>query len=307
MSKKFEFVEIKEIPLNKMFSGEGKDFTPWLTENIELLGNVIGIDLIDAIREVKIGDFSLDIQATESDTGRIVAIENQYQTTDHRHLGQLITYMAGIDAEVVVWIAEEFRNEHISAINYLNHISDKNISFFCIRPRIITIGESDPSLEFVIIAKPDDWDKKVKNDRESQTILDKEDFMRSLNIEGKKFFETLFEFATKKGLNTSWGKAGFALRVAADGKNVSILRGYPEKSYYGQIISTTFGFIEKYVKGGELIIADYKRGLPFFQSTGPNLKWNIKNISEEDEHKFYQVLIEVIDSIKKNGLREYNP
>lgn len=287
-----------------MFPGEGTDFTPWLTENIELLGNAIGIDLIDAEREVRIGDFSLDIMASESGTERIVAIENQFEKTDHRHLGQLITYMAGIDAKVVVWIAEEFRNEHITSINHLNQISDKEIAFFCIRPRIIKIGESKPSLEFIIIAKPDKWEKIVKDDRVTRSIIGENEFINSLNVVGKHFFRTLFDYSFKNDLIVSWGKVGFALNVNVNGKNVSVLRGYPLGSNYGQIVSTTFRFIEKYIQNGESIVATYRKGLPFFQSTGPGLKWVIENISKENEDKFYQVLSEVINLIRENGLKE---
>lgn len=108
MVKNIEFAPLTEISLREFFPGEGTDFTPWLAEKIELIGEAIGIDLIDAETEVRIGDYRLDIMATESGAdGRKVAIENQFESTDHRHLGQLITYMAGIEAKVVVWIAEE--------------------------------------------------------------------------------------------------------------------------------------------------------------------------------------------------------
>jgi len=302
MSKKIKFGEINEIPLRSMFPGEGTDFTPWLSDNIDILGNIIGIDIIDAEKEVRIGDFLLDIQAAESDTGRVIAIENQFETTDHRHLGQLITYMAGIDASVVVWIAEEFRNEHISAINHLNQISNKDVSFFCIKPRIIKIGDSDPSFEFSVVAKPDDWEKKVKVS--GAKLIGIEEFMKSLDIQGKTFFKGLFDFSTKNGILISWGKVGFALTVNVDGKNVSILRGFPQRSNSNQFVTTTFGFIEKYVQNGEFVVATYRKGLPFFQSTGPNLKWIIKDTSKEEETEFYRVMLQVIELMRSNGLKQ---
>jgi len=164
LAEKIEFEFIEEIPLNKYFKTEDRHFTPWLQENIDKLGNVIGIDIVNAETEVPIGNYRLDILAYESGTDRTIAIENQYGKTDHSHLGQLITYMAGINAEVVVWLAENFNSEHISAINHLNQISDEDIAFFCIKPRIIKIGESKPAIEFVTIAKPDEWEKQVKSE-----------------------------------------------------------------------------------------------------------------------------------------------
>jgi hypothetical protein len=155
---------IVELPLNELFEFEARDFTPWLQKNIEVVGNVIGMDIADAETEVPIGNYRLDILAYESGTDRRIAIENQYGSTNHTHLGQLITYMAGINAEVVVWIAENFNNEHITAINHLNQISNEDIAFFCIKPRLIKIGDSNPALEFLVVAKPDEWEKQVKSE-----------------------------------------------------------------------------------------------------------------------------------------------
>ncbi len=162
MSEEINLGDIEELPLNQLFKLEDRDFTPWLQKNIEVLGNVIGMDIGDAETEVSIGNYRLDILAYESGTERKIAIENQYGKTNHAHLGQLITYMAGINAEVVVWIAEDFNAEHITAINHLNQISIENVAFFCIKPRLIKIGDSTPAIEFLVVAKPDEWEKHVR-------------------------------------------------------------------------------------------------------------------------------------------------
>ncbi|BAW31207.1 conserved hypothetical protein [Methanothermobacter sp. MT-2] len=60
--------------------------------------------------------YRLDILAYESGTERKIVIENQFGTTNHKHLGQLITYIAGFNAEVVVWIAEDFKKELLLTI-----------------------------------------------------------------------------------------------------------------------------------------------------------------------------------------------
>ncbi len=169
MVNNIKFEAIREISLRNYFSREDKDFTPWIQENINLLGDAIGIDISDADIEVPIGGFRLDVLATESGVNRKIAIENQFGTTDHSHLGQLLTYMAGAEAEIVVWIAENFKDEHITAINHLNQISDEDIYFFCIRPRIIKIGDSKPALEFLPIAQPDEWEKSTKSGTEIES------------------------------------------------------------------------------------------------------------------------------------------
>lgn len=183
MTKTIKFADINELPLNEFFRNEARHFTPWLQENIELLGNAIGIDIGDTETEVSIGNYRLDILSYESGSDRKIAVENQYGSTNHTHLGQLITYMAGIDAKVVVWIAENFNTEHITAINHLNQISNEDIAFFCIKPRLIRIGNSEPAIEFVMITKPDEWEKQVK----SETNVSER------GMEYKKFWTSLIE------------------------------------------------------------------------------------------------------------------
>ena len=196
MVKDLKFQSIKEIPLRNYFLREDYDFTPWIQENINLLGETIGIDIEDAEIEVPVGGYRLDVLAIESGGSRKIAIENQFETTDHSHLGQLLTYMAGAEAEIVVWIAENFKEEHITAINHLNQISNKDINFFCIRPRIIKIGESEPAIEFVIITKPDEWEKRIKSEIK----------LSNREIEYKKFWTTLLEKYNQKYPKYKYGR-----------------------------------------------------------------------------------------------------
>jgi len=227
-----KFADIKEIPLNECFKTEYGDFTPWLKDNIEKLGDVIGIDIEDAETEVPVGNYRLDILAYESGSDRKIAIENQFEKTDHKHLGQLITYMAGINADVVVWIAENFNTEHITAINHLNQISNENIAFFCIRPRLIKIGSSEPAIEFVTITKPDEWEKQVKS----------EISLSEREIQYKKFWTALIENYKQKYPEYRSGR-------------VYTTRSYCIMSYAGPNIEYTVRF-----RKGSIFITIYCRG-----------------------------------------------
>lgn len=97
-----EFGKIIEVPLNEVWAGEATHFTPWLAENLQVVSEKIGLELELESTETSAGDFSADIVAKDVATNRRVIIENQYGSTDHRHLGQILTYSSVLNASVVI-------------------------------------------------------------------------------------------------------------------------------------------------------------------------------------------------------------
>ena len=126
---------IKQVALREIWKHEAINFTQWLAlpENLELLSEEIDIELSLIDTEYNVGRFNVDIYAEESTTDRKVIIENQLERTDHDHLGKLITYASGLDAEIVIWIVREVLEEHKQAIEWLNENTNKSINFFAIR------------------------------------------------------------------------------------------------------------------------------------------------------------------------------
>jgi hypothetical protein len=108
-----------KLPLGTVFQGEAVEFTPWLSDNLDRLASELGFELESEGIEISVGAFKADIKARTTD-GRTVIIENQFHNTDHSHLGQLLTYAAGLEADVVIWIAERVRDEHRAAVDWLN-------------------------------------------------------------------------------------------------------------------------------------------------------------------------------------------
>lgn len=151
---KLEYVDPKSI-----WAMEAVDFTPWLAENLALLGETLGLDLELVKTEASVGSFACDIQARDTGSGRRVIIENQLAQTDHGHLGQLITYAAGLDAAVIVWIAPKVREEHREAIDFLNHHTRKSLDFFVIALEVVRISGSLPAVVFKLAASPNAWAK----------------------------------------------------------------------------------------------------------------------------------------------------
>ena len=162
--------EIKD--LRKIWPHEALDFTPWLSqdENITLLADAVGLDITVDETESSVGDFNVDIFATETGTDRKIIIENQLEETDHDHLGKLITYASGKSADIIIWVVKHAREEHKAAIEWLNNHTDDKIGFFLCEIKLYRIGSSEPAVKFDIVEKPNDWTKEVrKNEAATRT------------------------------------------------------------------------------------------------------------------------------------------
>ena len=150
--------------LRSIWPHEEQDFSKWLAqkENLEQLSDAIEIDLELEKTESPVGSFSVDIYARESGSSRGIIIENQLEDTDHDHLGKIIMYAAGKDAEIIVWIVKRARDEHKQAIGWLNQHTDENIGFFLIEIELWRIGDSLPAPRFNVVERPNEWAKTVK-------------------------------------------------------------------------------------------------------------------------------------------------
>ena len=102
---------LKKISLKDIWDNEAQDFTPWLAEekNLELLSETIKIPLELEAQEKDVGPFRADILCKNTEDDTWVIIENQLDQTNHKHLGQLLTYDSGLKAHTMVWIAPKFR------------------------------------------------------------------------------------------------------------------------------------------------------------------------------------------------------
>ncbi len=157
--------KLKEIDIRKVWMHEQYDFSKWLStdENIKELGDTLNLSLIDIETEKFVGSYRCDIICKDELSGKTVLIENQLEKTNHDHLGKIITYASGLDANVVVWIVSSVKEEHASAIEWLNKHTDDDLSFFLVEVHAFTIGDSMPAPMFKIIEQPNDFAKSAKN------------------------------------------------------------------------------------------------------------------------------------------------
>ena len=89
-------------------------------------------------------------------------IENQFKRTNHDYLGKMITYASGLQSQIIIWVASRFREEHRSAIDWLNDISGSETRFFGVVLEAFQIGDSAYAPHFDIVARPNDWQRQVK-------------------------------------------------------------------------------------------------------------------------------------------------
>lgn len=185
--------KLKKVDLREAWKHEATDFTNWLAqdENLQILSDEIAIDISLVQAEASAGRFTVDILAEEENTGRRIVIENQLEITNHDHLGKIITYASGFDAEIIIWIVKDVRDEHKQAVDWLNEHTDDKINIFAIRMELWQIGDSPYAPKFQIISKPNDWAKAIKKSTTRSELSDR----KLMQLE---FWNQFREFAVSK-------------------------------------------------------------------------------------------------------------
>ena len=185
---KVEYVSVREI-----WPDEARDFTPWLgtEEGLQLLGEAINADLELVRREASVGPFNADLLArVVGEEEHLVVVENQFGRTDHDHLGKAITYASGLNARTVVWIAENFTDEHRQALDWLNEGKGEGTRFFALEVYVIRIGNSQPAAQFKVVSSPNIWAQAARETGEVEPTATK--------LDQRKFWEEVREFVESK-------------------------------------------------------------------------------------------------------------
>jgi hypothetical protein len=192
---------ITKVNPRDIWKHEALDFTQWLAkeENISILCEELGIEIENIKPEASAGRYNVDIIADEIDSKRKVIIENQLEPTDHKHLGQILTYASSYDAAIIIWIVTDYTEEHRQAIDWFNRNIVQGISFFLVQVEVYKIGNSDAAPKFNLICEPNDWGKTIKKSEGGDTHSD-------LKLQQQEFWETLKEYASKISTKLNFGR-----------------------------------------------------------------------------------------------------
>jgi hypothetical protein len=167
---------LERRPAREAWTGEARSFTPWLAENLDVLGAELGLALTLRAKEHPVGRYALDL-LLEDARGRTIVVENQFGQTDHDHLGKVLTYAAGTKGDLVVWIAESFTDEHAGALAWLNGNSVPGVGFFGVELELLQIG-AERAPHFRVIVRPNEW---VQTTQSAASIRQAWDWQRYLD------------------------------------------------------------------------------------------------------------------------------
>ena len=294
--------KLEEVDIRNLWRHEQYDFSTWLVkdENISLLNEKLGLTLVDINTEAYVGAYRCDIVAVDETTGIKVIIENQLENSNHDHLGKIITYASGLDAKVIVWIVKEARDEHRSAVEWLNNNTSKDINFFLIELHAYKINDSVPAPMFQIVEQPNDFIKESKNNKATDAINKRQservEFWTNFN---EHIINRGKPFNVRKATTDHW----YDIAIGTSAAHISVTLVNKE-SYVG---------VELYISSDkELFDKLYKNREDIEKQLGFKLEWlrldNAKasrilhkiNGLNFDDHSNYDSLIEeAIDKVIK--------
>ena len=193
---------ITKINPREIWKHEALDFTQWLAreENISILCEELEINVENIKSEASAGRYNVDIVGDEIESKRKVIIENQLEPTDHKHLGQILTYASAYDAAIIIWIVTDYTEEHRQAIDWFNRNISEEISFFLIQIEVYKIGDSTPAPKFNIICEPNDWGKTLKKSESG-------DALSELKLQQKEFWENFKNYTSSISTRINFGRA----------------------------------------------------------------------------------------------------
>lgn len=296
-----EIGRLIEVDVRELWKHEQYDFSNWLAKesNIEYLNEILGLTLIEVDKEINVGPYRCDIVATDETSGLKVIIENQLESTNHDHLGKIITYASGLDAKVIVWIVKEAKEEHRAAIEWLNNYTSSEIDFFLIEIHAYKIGGSNPAPKFEVVEKPNDFVKRSKNKDDGELNTSQTERLIFWTQFNEKILSKGKPFNLRKPTTDHWYDVAIgtsAAKIAVDlvnKENCIILELYihSDKKLYDSLFEKKNEIERELDMNFEWDRLDSKKA--------SRIKHYIHGLDFEDHSNYDQLMSEIIDKVTR--------
>lgn len=296
-----EIGRLIEVDVRELWKHEQYDFSNWLAKesNIEYLNEILGLTLIEVEKEINVGLYRCDIVATDETSGLKVIIENQLESTNHDHLGKIITYASGLDAKVIVWIVREAKEEHRAAIEWLNNYTSSEIDFFLIEIHAYKIGDSNPAPKFEVVEKPNDFVKRSKNKDDGELNTSQTERLIFWTQFNEKILSKGKPFNLRKPTTDHWYDVAIgtsAAKIAIDlvnKENCIILELYihSDKKLYDSLFEKKNEIERELDMNFEWDRLDSKKA--------SRIKYYIHGLDFEDHSNYDQLMSEIIDKVTR--------
>ncbi len=297
-----EIGRLKEVDIRNLWKHEQYNFSEWLSkeENIELLNEILGLNLTDISKEVYVGSYRCDLVGKDESTGAKVIIENQLESSNHDHLGKIITYASGLDAQVICWIVKQAKEEHRSAIEWLNNNTNSNINFFLIELQAFTIENSVAAPYFKVVEEPNDFIKFSKKENNEGNL-------NKTQSERLEFWTQFNEVLVEKGrpFNVRKPSTDAWYDVAIGSSNAHIAIELINKDNYiriGLYITNEYEFYDKLFENNKKIEKDLGLELEWDRECRGNVcrvKYNLKGLNYDDHSNYNELMNTSIDIASK--------
>ncbi|MGN1012604.1 MAG: DUF4268 domain-containing protein [Clostridia bacterium] len=289
-----------EVDIRDLWKHEQYDFSEWLSkeENIENLNDILGLTLVDISKEAYVGSYRCDIFAKDETTGTKVIIENQLEASNHDHLGKIITYASGLDAKVVVWIVKQAKEEHRSAIEWLNNNTNNELNFFLIELHAYKIDDSNPAPMFEVIEKPNGFIKNTK-------AINNQDNLNKSQSERLEFWNKFNEVVEQNGkpFNIRKATTDHWYDVALGTSEAHISINLVNKSSYVVIdvyINDNKELFDKLMDKKDIIESELGFKLVWDRldnGKASRIKYRIKGLNFDDHSNYEELMKEIIDKV----------
>ncbi|HEX8859539.1 MAG TPA: DUF4268 domain-containing protein [Actinomycetes bacterium] len=149
---------LERLDLRSFWGEQLPDLTPWFVQNVDLLGQTLGIDITPTQDELHAEAGQFNVLGTDA-LGRPIVIENRLEEADHHHLGELIMHASALESAVIVWVSPRFDQESRRTLDWLNDRTDSKVDFFGVELGLVRIGRSLPAPVLDVVVQPRNWRK----------------------------------------------------------------------------------------------------------------------------------------------------